>query len=266
MSGQRKQLAGLSLAEVLIAAGLFAVFSAVLAVALKQSSSLWLSNSSQLDASARLRKVAVQLERDFPMARVADSGTSTVPASLSSGGYDGDAVWFLSHINPTDEKAHILSDGTPFWQCHVLYYCVVPRNVETLVGGTVPDGKDADNYEDRCSYKVLIRKVIDVGTATDPTDESTAETLMPNADAYLTRPDGYDTSSMTAEPGVMSVEIVATKLLLFRAKKDAAPSRFEFDIRALSVEAQQKVAKNPSGPLLESPYTLQSLISVSARN
>ena len=272
MSCQRRALSrrtregGLTVIEILIAAGLFALLSAALAMALKQSSSMWISNSSQLEAAERLRKVSVQLERDFPMARLQNSRTSVVPASFSSGGYDGDAVWFLSHINPNDGKAYLLSDGTPFWQCQILYYCVVPNQVESLAGGSLGEGKNSDGYEDRCPYKVLIRKVIDAGAAANPTEESTQETLLTNIDPYLSRPNGYDTSAMLSEPGVVSANIVASQLLFFRVRQEVSPPRHQFDIRAVSLAARQKVARTSFESLLESPYTLQSLVDVKARN
>jgi hypothetical protein len=252
--------------ELIVSLGLFTLLSVALALALKQSSMVWNSSSSHRDATQRLRQVATELERSIPMASVQNLDTTPVPASLPSGGYDGDAIWFLSHINPYDGKAYVKSDGTPFWQCNVLYYSVTPRDVDRIAGTQVPSGVNPDGYEDRCSYKVLLRKTIDLNGPSDLTDEDTSERLLVNPARFLTRPVKYDTSHMVGENDLISTELVATELLLFRASPQSSPDGVQFDIRAVSQEEAQRVARATSNSMLESPLTSQSLLFVTAHN
>ena len=249
-----------------MAAGLFALLSLALGFALKQSSQVWLSNSSHQDATQLLRKASTRLEAELSMASTAQLSTTTVPASLSSGGFDGDAVWFLSHINPYDGEAYLKSDGSPFWQCNVLYYTVIPQNVNDLNGGPVTGGVDPDGYESRCTHKVLIRKVIDLAGPSDPNDESTEETLLTDPTPYLTRPTAFDLPNMQSEVDVVKAEPITSGLLFFRARVRAAPKGVEFDIRALSRDEARRVARVTGGSMLDSQYTLQNRLFVSARN
>lgn len=269
MPGQRvpiKASQAVTLVEVLIAFGLFTLLSLLLAAALRQSSKVWRSAAGQKDTGQKLRKVATTLEREFCMSSPTQIAIGTVPPSLGSGGYDGDAIWFLSHVNPIDGKSYIKSDGTPFWQCNVLYYLTVPQNVEQLTDYPIRSGSDADNYEDRCPHKVLIRKVIDIGPDTDPTNEDTAETLISDPSEYLTRPVLLNTSFMSGETDLISTEIVATDLLYFRAALVDPPKGIQFDIRATSLEEANRASTSTSESLLESIYTAQSLLFVAARN
>lgn len=226
---------------------------------------MWLSSSSGQDAAQRLQKAAIALERDFPMASVSNVRVRPVPASLSGGGYDGDAIWFLSAVNPHDGKAYVKADGTPFWQCHIIYYSVVPDQVEALATRPIRAGITND-YEDRCPHKVLVRKVVDVGTPTDASDEDSAEVLMDDPSRFLTRPTKYDVSAMTAQAETLKVDIVTNDILYFRAETQTAPSGVQFDLRALGIEEANSVATAQSISLLDSPFTKQSLLFVKARN
>ena len=269
MLGQRKSIRAcraVSLAEVVIAFALFSLLSLILATALHQSSKVWRRSSGQKDASLRLRKVASRLESEIAMASLGEMTIAPVPASLPAGGYDGDALWFLSHINPVDGKAYLKSDGTPFWQCNVLYYAAVPKNVGQLSTYTIRAGSDPDSYEDRCPHKVLIRKVIDLGTDTDPTDEDTAEMLLTDPSEYLTRPEVFDTRPMNGESDLLSAEIVATELLLFRAQVLNAQKGVQFDLRATSIDESERASTSTSQSLLDSIYTSQSSLFVAVRN
>lgn len=245
--------------------GLFAVLSLLMALALKQSSALWVTSSSHQDANEVLRKVSARLERDIPMVDLEALDIAPVPSSIG-GGVDGDAVWFLSHINPTTGKPHLKADGTPFWQCNVLYYSVVPRSVDRLSSRPIRTGS-TDGYEDRCPHKVLIRKVIDFGDPTDPGDENTEEELMTSGQiaAYLSRPDQLSVKDMAGEANLLDLELVGYPLLLFRASPVNAPEGIQFDIRVVALERAHRLDKG-SESLLESPATTRSELFVSAHN
>ena len=245
--------------------GLFAVLSLLMALALKQSSTLWVTSSSHQDANEVLRKISARLEKDVPMVSLEHLDIAPVPASLG-GGVDGDAVWFLSHINPTTGRPHLKADGTPFWQCNVLYYSVVPESVDQLSTRPIRSGS-TDGYEDRCPYKVVIRKVIDQGTPTDPNDENSEEKLMSAADisAYLSRPDRLSVAAMAGEANLLDLEIVGYPVLLFRGSPIAAPEGVQFDIRAVAIERAHRLDKG-SESLLDSAATIRSELFVSAHN
>lgn len=257
---------GMSLAETMVAAGMFTLLSLVLALALKQSSQIWLSNSSHQGATQRLRKAATKLEHEISMASLAELSIAAVPSSLSTGGQDGDAVCFLSHINPHDGQAYLKSDGTPFWQCNVLYYPVIPQNVDELNGSAMVGGVDSEGYEDRCPHKVLIRKVIDTGSPTDPTDEDTEETLLSDPTPFLTRPATLQMSNLQTESEVVRAELVTAGILCFRAQKSNHPKGIHFDLRSFSQEEARRVARSTSSSLLDSPFTQQNRLFVKTRN
>jgi hypothetical protein len=265
ISPSNRRVRALSLAEIIVVMGLFALLSLILSLALRQSSDLWVSSSSHQEATQVLRKVSLSLERDVPMISQDELDMMPVPSSLG-GGVDGDAVWFLSHINPVDGQPYLKADGTPFWQCNVLYYSVIPKNVDQLASRPVHVGA-TDGYEDRCPYKVLIRKVIDFGPATNPSDEVTEEVLMTPDDIapYLTRPDKLSTTSMRGEPKLLDMELVGYPLLLFRASPTSAPRGIQFDIRVVAVEKAERQAKGPQS-LMNSAATTRSDLFICTHN
>lgn len=257
---------GFSILEVLTAAGLLTLVTLVALVALRQTVRVWHNISGRDQASLQLRRAALRLERDACRASTAQMGLQPGPASLPGGGSDGDVFWFLTPV-AGDGEVYQLSDNSPFFQKQILYYLVVPQGVDSLAGGPVNAGSDADGYEDRCPYKLLIRKVIDLGSAADPTDEATLETLLTDPAPYLTRPNGFEVNFMLSEPGVEEVEVVANHLLQFRVRRGVDHAReLEFDLRAVRIdEARREVGLGPVS-LAEGPFTLQNLVSVSAHH
>ncbi len=257
---------GFSVLEVLTAAGLLTVVTLVALVALRQTVKVWHNVSSRDQASLQLRRAALRLERDAGLASLSSSDQMPAPASLPGGGSDGDAFWFLTPVG-ADGEIYQMADGSPFWQRQILYYLTVPQGVDALAGGPVTAGADADGYEDRCPYKLLIRKVIDIGPTADLADETTVETLLSDPSPYLTRPNGTEVGFMLSEPGVDEVEIVANHLLQFRVGRGVDHIReLEFDLRAVRIsEARREVGLGPVS-LAESAFTLQNLVSVIAHH
>ncbi|MCA9794529.1 MAG: hypothetical protein KC910_22125, partial [Candidatus Eremiobacteraeota bacterium] len=193
------------------------------------------------------------------------NASAPVPPSL--GGFDGDAFWFLSAEDPITGEFARLPDGSPFWQRNVLYYAVVPLQVDQMAGQTVVGGSDTSGYEDRIPYKVLVRKVIDVPPATDTSDEDTIETLLSDPSPYLTRPTRLDLTALAAEPGVEQVEIVCARLVSFRANRGLDyPDQVEFDLRAVALDEVKKQQGIGTTQLLDGPFTLHHLVSVRPRN
>ena len=104
---------------------------------------------------------------------------------------------------------------------------------------------------------MLIRKVIDSGTPTDPTMDPQAdqEEVLTDVSPYLTRPDGLDISAMNSEPGLESVEMVATRLDFFEVTKTG--NEVVIDLRATATPALERSIKVGSVSLKSRPETSQ---------
>lgn len=233
-----------------VAMGIFSLLGLLLALSFSKSHDLWRRTSGGADAQHSLRKIRNRLTRDLSKTIFTSVGTAEGPNSL--GPFDGSALWFLSPVNPTTGEFMRTSTGTPFWQNHILYYAVVPNNHADLVGFNCSGGA-VDGFEVQCPHKIVIRKVIDHGDLTDPSDEGTAEVPFAEADPeieatdiqgkYLTRPNGLDTSAMLLEDGVVDVSIVSTNILSFNATiaNDATqPREIKIETASVSIPSAQK--------------------------
>ena len=242
---------GATLIEMGVALGIFSLLGVLLALSFTKSYELWRRTSGGSDAQVSLRKVRNRITQDLSETSFTSVGKTDGPSSL--GPFDGSAIWFLSAVNHTTGEFMRTSNGTPFWQNHVLYYAVVPENHAALVGFDCTGG-GVDGFEVQCPHKVVIRKVIDNGALTDPSDEGSAEIPFAQADPkvgvaaiqsrYLTRPNGLDTSAMLLEDGVVGVSIVATNILSFNVslgKDPAKPREIEIETAAVSLPSAQKV-------------------------
>jgi type II secretory pathway pseudopilin PulG len=250
---KRRLIRGLTLTEVIVSMTLFSVVGLLLAVSFTSATAIWRTTSASTSSQMALSKARDDLTRDVQRTSFSTVRISNGPSSL--GAVDGDAIWFLSAIDPVSGQMMRKVDGTPFWQRNILYYSVVPNNHATLLGFSCSGGADADGYEVQCPHKVLIRKVIDSGPATDPTDESTEETILTSADVsgtYLTRPNGYNTSNMLSESGVDETSLPSTNLLTFRAQLAPDPQwqrEVRLELGAVSIGSAQTEVAIGSSPL-----------------
>lgn len=265
-SGSRSRR-GYTLLELAVTTGLFAALLVVTAALFTQTMRFWRSSSSSDTANRELRKARGALARDLALASAAQLDRGPVPSSLG-GADDGEALWFLSPVDPNSGQAAHLQAGGPFWQRNVLYYLVVPANHDATFGmsctGT-PDG--ASGYESACGHKVLVRKQIDSGPATDATDEASIETLLPDVAVYMTRPNGFDTSGMLAEPGLEDVEIVASYLLHFESATGGIPNAVDIDLRAVALEdAQKEISLGSISVLMMERFTRHAPFSAFLQN
>lgn len=229
---------GLTLIEIMVTMGLFSIVGLLLAGSFQLATNVWRSTSATSSSLLTLNKARDDVTRDLQ--RTIFSSVRVAPGASSLGSSDGEAVWFLSAINPATGEFVRKFDGTPFWQCNILYYSVVPNNHATLFGFACSGGANGAGYEVQCPHKVLVRKVIDVGPATDPTDPTTEETPMLGSDlsTYLTRPNGYDTSALSSEPGVRDVSLPSTNILTFQAELAPDPefrNEVRLEIGAVSI-------------------------------
>ncbi|MCE7872127.1 hypothetical protein DYH09_17340 [bacterium CPR1] len=258
-----------SLTELVVVFGIFSLLLMVAGVLFNESRST-LRRTSGIDTCMReLRKARAAVERDLVLARPGALSRSFVGDSLGGGGRDGEALWFLSPIDPATGEVVRKQDGTPFWQRNVLYYLVVPQNHNNTFGQICAGGAGANGYDDRCPHKVLIRKEIDSGPPTLPTDETTEETLLNNVAPYLTRPNGFDLTAM-AEAGLGEKKIVASFLLGFESFSAPPPAGLPVevlvDVRAMSIEEARKEIRVGSDPGYASRFTHQAPFSVYLRN
>ncbi|MGE0492388.1 MAG: type II secretion system protein J [Vulcanimicrobiota bacterium] len=207
---------GVSLLEAMLALSLFTLLGVIGAYALRGSIQVHSRVSSQQAAEQSVTRAVSRLDRELLAASAFEIGTADVPAHLGGGGLDGQAVWFLSDVDPATGQSKRTVDGSPFWQKTILYYLVVPNNHDALCGYTCAGGvAPSGSYDDRCPHKVLVRKVLDVGSDTDLSDEATAESLPSNVNAWLTQPDAFDVSGLAGEVDLEQVEVVAGDLLWF---------------------------------------------------
>lgn len=238
--------------------GLFSLMLALTAVLFEQTVRHWRAADSSDVAQREMRKAQAALQRDATLTSSSELGRARVPGSLA--GDDGEALWFLSPIDPATKQAVHRADGTPFWQRNILYYLVVPVNECNCAGLAAPDG-----YESGCPHKVLVRKVIDSAAPTVPTDESTLETLLADVTPFLTRPVGNDPASIS-EAGVEDVRIVATHLLRFESATGQTPDELAVSLRAVLVDQARRDVPLGSTNFLDTRYTRQLPFFVTLHN
>jgi len=260
-ASRRRRSRGFSVTELILATAIMSIMMVVLGEALLQAQGSFRNVSGASDSSDTLRKVTLMMRRELLQTSAAQIGSGFSCNSLGSP--DGYALWFLSNVG-SDGQPHFMVDGSPFWQRNVLYYLVVPNDHNGLFGQNCVGGAGPSLTDDRCPHKVLIRKVIDFGAATDFTNEANIEPLMtgPQVAAYLTRPNGYKTQGMMAEAGIKTAQVVGRNLLTFVVTVPG-PGSVTLDTRATSIaRARNKVALG-NVSLFNSPFTFHFSLTVS---
>ncbi|MEW6281946.1 MAG: hypothetical protein AB1758_25300 [Candidatus Eremiobacterota bacterium] len=245
--------------------GIFSVMLVVTALLFNDSIKVWRSTSGADTANREMRKARTALERDLILARPSELRRVAVPDSLGGGGNDGEALWFLSPVDPATGTMVRKADGTPFWQRNILYYMVVPNNHQNTFKMSCTGGAGPGGFDDRCPHKVLIRKVIDSGTPTVVTDETTEETLLPDVSAYLTRPNGYDLSGMGGEPGLAETRVVGAQLLTFFSQSVPGPE-VAVTLQAVAVDEARRQIQLGTAALSSGPFSYSFPFSVFLRN
>ncbi|MBI3925133.1 MAG: hypothetical protein HY319_06300 [Armatimonadetes bacterium] len=258
-----RDLAGVTLLELVFSLGLFTLLLVILTLLFTQTLGVWRKIDSADTADREIRKAVAALRSDLQLASPSRLNRTQVPPSLGAGN-DGEALWFLSPIATSGQMAHKQDSAEPLWQRNILYYLVVPQNHNPTFGMNCSGIAGPTGYEAACSHKVLIRKVIDSGVATVPTDESTEETLIADITPYLTHPNGYDLSGMN-EPGVEHQEIVASRLLTFESQ-NAGPSEVSVELRAVALQDAQRETRLGSVSMYTGRFTAVAPFSVFLKN
>ncbi len=260
---------GTTVLELVIGMGIFTLIMVVLVGLFSQSLAIWRTTSGTDTAVRELRRVTAALDRDLALASPARIARAQVADHLGGGGMDGEALWFLSPLDPATGQMARKLDGSAMWMRNVLYYLVVPANHDAVFGMSCSGGSGPNGYDDRCPHKVLIRKVIDSGVPTLVGDETSEEELLADVSAYLTQPDGFDLSTM-AEPGLEDKRVVANNLLMFQTvtapPPAAAPRELAVDVRAMSVEEARREMRVGTDAGADSRFTLRAPFSVSLQN
>ena len=250
-----RRIPGYTVIELAIALGMFALILLFTTAILVTTKSAWVSSDSEETAATAIRRALTPLEDDFSMASAVHLGQTTVPPSLGAG-MDGDAIWFLSPIDPATGQFVQNDAGQPVWQRNILYYLAVPLNHSGCTGLRGPDG-----YDDGCPHKVLVRKVIN-----NPGSDG-GQNLLTDVASYLTRPRAENDATATG-PGLESSTVVGNRLLWFRVLPDPAGGDGVrvVDARAVALEAAQGVGRVASTGYAQSPYTHFTRLSLWARN
>jgi type II secretory pathway pseudopilin PulG len=253
--GTQRSRQAFTLFELVITMAFFAGLSVVAMLALNGALRIWGRAGSRDDATRTVDRAWTALRRDLARARLADDTLqiATSPPRSLANAKDGDAVCALSPVQPVSGELVNKRDGTAYMMRNVIYYMVVPATHTQCAGGA-----DADGYETRCPHKTLLRRVLDYGVPTSGDGKSASEeTLDPGWENLLTRP--TDLVSGRAD-----LQVIATNMLTFRCK--VAGSALEVDLRATAVqEARAKLAIG-AVDLLDSPYTVKQVTTVTPNN
>jgi type II secretory pathway pseudopilin PulG len=252
---------GLGLLETLLALSLFALVGVFVVQIMSKSAKSWQRVLSEESATLQVAKAYDRLQRDLQLASIFELDVRNVPKTGDFGEKMGSAVWFLSAVDPATGQQVRTPAGEPFWQRNIVYYLVVPSDHDNVFGmSCTPKAHGTNGLDNVCPHKVLIRKEIDSRKLTSTDLTSQPEKLLTSSEVkdYLTRPTGYDTSSMLGETSkIRDVKLVATNLLYFEAQKNpdpALPGEVKLDLRSAAqkyprsevILGQTQLADHPS--------------------
>lgn len=252
-----KRVQGLTLVELMISLTVLVAILAITHFIFTRINQTWNRVSGDQGAGAQLQKAEGWLRRDLALASFEGMRVAAGPTSLS--GKDGDAVWFLSAIDPSTGQFLRNSDGTPHWQRNILYYSVVPGNLaDAQFQGS---GMAKGGYEVSYPYKLLVRKQIDFGTPTTA-GSTTSEELITDITPYLERPDGLDFSADDCE----EVTVAANHLLSFQAAPDPALRSLRVVMQAASLEEARREFAIGTRNLLDPRFLLERRMEIFPEN
>lgn len=260
---------GFTLIELMVSFAVFSIALTVLAATFASSRRLLAETTGSSDASQKLRRVYLSLERELRSSAYDRVEVANSPVGPGSG-FSGDVVWFLSAEDPVTGVRARGSNGRPLWQRNILYYPAIPTNHASLYGFNCAGGSNSQGYDVHCPHKVLVRKVIDSGSPTDPSNEASEESLIApgTIGAYLSAPTGF-TVPLTGA-GTEQATVVSPSLLSFRAAKaplvPGALEELTFTIQATSLLELGKSVAVGSTDLQLAPQTETMEFSIVPEN
>jgi hypothetical protein len=244
-----RSLRGSSLVELLCALALFTCLSLISMLALRQVSRIWQRTSARDLAIRELLKAEAVLNRDLVNAgkMAPQSAYGAVQAgagSLPSG--DGLALILPS---PDQEQLRLDAQGQPVMDRLVTYYLAVSTTL-----GPQTFGADAQNYEDYCPFKWLVRKE----RAAPPA----APGGLPAVPANWLKGSEIETpTSFWRQP---DKRVVAGNLLQFRVLK--GPPSWEITLTAVATADARRQLALGGVPLSPTKFAITHQVGVVAKN
>ena len=204
--------AAFTVMELVIACSVFAILVVFAHLLLSRSMEGMGRASERMSTRKQMRRIAHVMRPDIEA--MAGNQLEIGAAASNLAGADGDAIWGLS-ARDDQGRFHLRPDGRPFWQNQILYYCTIPQNFDTehYQGA----GVQVDGYEVSFPFKQLVRRVIDEGAPTDPSNPDTREQLSGDLSHLFVRPNNL---RIAPHPKVSDDRIVATSLLSFRVDRE----------------------------------------------
>lgn len=245
----------MTIAELLIALSVVIIILGVTQLILWRANQTWRRISGDQSAGTQLQKAEGWLRRDLALA--AYEGVRMAPGLTNLSGSDGDALWFLSALDPVTGEFVRNSDGTPRWQRNILYYSVVPSNLANAE--FQGPGIDIGGYEVSYPYKLLVRKQIDFNA---PTTNADTEELITNIAPYLERPNGLVFPSNDAE----KVTLVANHFLSFRATPNDALRSVAVVLQAAGLEEARREFPIGARSLLDVRFLMERRMEIFPEN
>ncbi|MBN9416141.1 MAG: hypothetical protein J0I12_11925 [Candidatus Eremiobacteraeota bacterium] len=255
-----------TLLELCLAGALLTLFMFVGYTMLRMAEKVYYQVSGNEDATMQLKRAVRMLHKDLISALADTVGSAgapalnvvNVPASLPGGASDGTGVCLLSPYRNGSGEMVMNTDG-PEWQRNIIYYTVVPG------GDPCAGGADANGFDDRCPHKVLVRKVLNLGT--------TPQTPLPigSIAGHLTRPlSPKDISNFSSEANLTESQIVAHGLVGLRVQTHSThPALMQdeviFTVTAFNQPRSRKLAVG-SVALTGQPGFLVNSMAVFPRN
>jgi len=240
-----RRFQGYTLVELVVSVSTALILFAVTHALLQSSQKTWNRVSGDENVAGQLLSAESWLRRDLFGASY--SALRTAPGPTTLVGRDGDALWFLSAIDPDTGRFMRNDDGTPRWQRNILYYSVIPSSIATDHSGP---GIDEGGYEVSHPYKFLVRKVIDQGT------------LLSDVTSYLEAPVGYSFPSGDFE----SVNIISRGLLSFQVATEDDLKQVELSIVAANAQEAGKVFPLGSRSLMNPQFLMLRQFTTNLQN
>jgi hypothetical protein len=182
------------------------------------------------------------------------------PGVVSLTGSDGDALWFLSAVDPLTGDFVRNDDGSPRWQRNILYYPVVPNGLADVE--FQGSGVDDNGYEVSYPYKLLVRKQIDFGAPTLAGDPAQEEELITDITPYLERPQNLTFPANDCE----TVNLTANHFLSFRATLVPELRSVRFVLQAAAIEEARREFPLGTKSLLDPRFLMERQFEIFPEN
>ena len=261
---ERGRTRGLTLPELLVSMGVFALLSVVLFAASQMGIRSFTAVQGRYGASAALRRATTALQKD-----IAHADSSFMQSALLGTGH-GDILWFLSADDPdmnasSQERFQVNDAGRPEWRRNIIYYLARPTDHDRVSGGYTCVAGAGGLNDTICPHKFLIRMVVD-----GPDGPDGEEALLSEAEVktYALQPPGYNLGGLLAPAEVEDVKLVSNDMLQFAVDGFSSGDRFiELSVAAARIqEAVKNVPALGTVSLIGHPVTTGIQLSLVPKN